>query len=152
TLYSAPARVKLGNTAPVAADDGVYAAFAGKTLAVAAAQGVLANDSDADDDPNITAVLLTGPLHGTLSLATDGSFTCTPAPGYTGNDSFTYAARDGLTNSSAATVNLRVNDRLEVLTVAPSRNSFSAAPNSDIVVTFNHPVSAATVADGFAVH
>src|SRR5262249_9788997 len=73
-----PARVKLGNSAPVAANDPNYVAFGGQTLTVSGIQGVLANDTDGDGDP-LTAVLETGPAHGTLDLNTDGSFRYTPA-------------------------------------------------------------------------
>ena len=47
------------------------------------AAGVLANDTDADGD-SLTAVLVGGPSHGTLSLGTDGSFTYTPAANFLG--------------------------------------------------------------------
>ena len=56
---------------------------------------VLTNDSDPDGNP-LSASLVTGPSHGTLSLAGTGAFTYTPAPNYHGPDSFTYAASDGL--------------------------------------------------------
>ena len=46
-----------------------------------AAPGVLANDTDPDGDP-LTAVLVTGPSHGTLTLNANGSFTYTPAANY----------------------------------------------------------------------
>src|SRR5262249_44329418 len=55
------------------------------------APGVLANDGDVDGDP-LTAILVTGPAHGTLTLNSDGSFTYTPALNYNGPDSFTYKA------------------------------------------------------------
>ena len=58
------------------------------------APGVLGNDSDPDSEP-LTAVLVTGPGHGTLTLNANGSFTYTPAANYTGPDSFTYRASDG---------------------------------------------------------
>ena len=48
---------------------------------------MLANDAGA-----VTAVVVTGPAHGTLTLQTDGSFTYTPAAGYTGPDTFVYEA------------------------------------------------------------
>ena len=38
--------------------------------------------------------MLTGPTHGTLQLAADGSFFYAPAAGFTGIDSFTYSATD----------------------------------------------------------
>jgi hypothetical protein len=49
-----------------------------------------------------------GPGHGILILSTNGGFTYAPAMGYTGPDSFTYQANDGLTNSTPATVSLTV--------------------------------------------
>jgi len=49
---------------------------------------VLANDTDADGDP-LTAVLVTSAMHGTLALNADGSFSYTPAAGFSGADSFT---------------------------------------------------------------
>src|SRR5207248_1125820 len=64
------------NHPPVANNDS-YATNEDTTLTVAA-PGVLANDSDADGDP-LTAVLVSGPSHGTLTLASDGSFSYMPA-------------------------------------------------------------------------
>ena len=55
---------------------------------------MLANDTDVDGD-TLTAVLVTGPAHGTLTLNADGSFTYTPTANYNGTDSFTYKANDG---------------------------------------------------------
>ena len=69
-----------------------YTTAAGTQLSVAA-PGVLANDFDPDGDP-LTAVLVTGTSHGTLVLSSHGSFVYTPAPGFTGTDSFVYRARD----------------------------------------------------------
>jgi VCBS repeat-containing protein len=67
---------------------------------------VLTNDSDPDGNP-LSASLVTGPGHGTLTLAGTGAFTYTPASNYNGSDSFTYAASDG-TLSTNATVNITV--------------------------------------------
>ena len=52
---------------------------------------MLGNDTDADGQ-SLTAALVTGPAHGTLTLNADGSFTYTPAANYNGTDSFTYTA------------------------------------------------------------
>jgi hypothetical protein len=93
------------NHAPMANGDG-YGLVANAPLTVPAA-GVLANDSDPDGDP-ITAILVSGPAHGSLSLNSDGSFAYTPALGYTGGDSFTYKANDGQADSNVATVSLTV--------------------------------------------
>ena len=94
------------NTAPVAVADS-YTTTQGVALAIPAA-GVLANDTDAESNA-LTAVLNAGPSHGTLVLNANGSFTYTPAAGYTGPDSFTYQANDGGLNSNIATASITVN-------------------------------------------
>ncbi|WP_410967211.1 cadherin-like domain-containing protein, partial [Salmonella sp. SAL4436] len=58
-----------------------------------AAPGELGNDTDVDGD-TLTAVLVSGPAHGTLTLNASGSFTYTPATKFYGSDSFTYRACD----------------------------------------------------------
>ena len=69
------------------------------------APGVLENDSDADGVP-LTAILVTGPSHGTLTLNGNGSFSYTPTANYNGSDSFTYKANDGSLDSNVATVSI----------------------------------------------
>ena len=61
------------------------------TSLVVVSPGVLANDTNANSNP-LAAVLQTQPSHGTLTLNANGSFTYTPATGYTGADSFSYVA------------------------------------------------------------
>jgi VCBS repeat-containing protein len=69
---------------------------------------VLANDTDADGDA-LTAVLASGPGHGSLTLNADGSYSYTPVGNYNGPDSFTYKANDGTSDSaSSATVSIDV--------------------------------------------
>ena len=65
--------------------------------------GVLRNDQDVDGDP-LSALLLDGPLHGSLTLNGDGSLTYQPEAGFVGTDSFTYKVSDGKTESNVATV------------------------------------------------
>ena len=55
---------------------------------------MLANDTDPDGDP-LTAALVAGPTHGTLTLNPDGSFTYTPDPASSAPTRFTYRASDG---------------------------------------------------------
>ena len=55
---------------------------------------MLGNDTDVDGN-TLTAALVSGPAHGTLTLNANGSFTYTPAANYNGSDSFTYRANDG---------------------------------------------------------
>ena len=95
------------NHPPVATDDS-YSTDENTPLSVSA-PGVLTNDTDPDSDP-LTAVLVSGPSHSSsFALNADGSFSYTPTSGYSGSDSFTYKANDGLADSNVATVNLTIN-------------------------------------------
>ncbi len=91
-----------------------YSILHDQVLSVAASTGVLANDSDSDGDA-LSATVATGPSHGQLQLNKDGSFTYTPTAGYTGADSFTYKATDGVQTSAATTVSLTVTDNAPVV-------------------------------------
>ena len=93
------------NDAPVAQDDALSTLE--DTPLTVVAPGLLGNDTDVDSNP-LTATMVSGPAHGTLSLNTDGSFTYTPAVNYSGADSFTYTANDGSVDSNVATVALTV--------------------------------------------
>jgi VCBS repeat-containing protein len=93
------------NDAPVAEDDS-YTTDEDTPLVVPA-PGVLGNDSDVEGDP-LTAVLVSGPSHGTLTLNPNGSFTYTPAENFFGTDYFTYQAYDGVDYSNVATVTITV--------------------------------------------
>jgi VCBS repeat-containing protein len=95
----------LPNTAPTAADDDATVA-AGDDLVVGV-PGVLGNDTDPDGD-DLSAVLVTGPTHGSLVLVSDGGYTYTPDLGFDGTDTFTYVAHDGTAASEAATVTITV--------------------------------------------
>ena len=116
------------NEPPEAAND-TYTTAEDTELTIAAALGVLANDTDPDLD-SLTATVEVGPAHGTLVLNLDGSFTYTPALNFNGTDSFTYRASDGPL-SDVATVSLTitpVND-------APVANNDSVTTNEDFAVT-----------------
>jgi hypothetical protein len=91
-------------TPPVATND-AYTTNEDEALSVPA-PGVLANDLPAGGA--LSAVVATGPAHGTLALNANGSFTYTPSPGYSGSDAFTYRVNDGSIDSNAATVALTV--------------------------------------------
>ena len=72
------------NQHPVAAND-TYSVIANTTLNQAA-PGVLGNDTDPEGAP-LTAQLVSGPSHGTLTLNANGSFVYTPVADYMGSDS-----------------------------------------------------------------
>src|SRR3989449_2035508 len=92
--------------APVAVNDS-FATDEDTALTITA-PGVLDNDTDIDS-PALTAVVVTGPSHGALTLNANGSFTYTPAADFNGPDSFTYKANDGQADSNVATVALTIN-------------------------------------------
>jgi hypothetical protein len=140
------------NEAPAAANDSY--AVAEDMAMTALAPGVLANDSDVDSSV-LTARLVAGPAHGSLTLNADGSFAYMPGPDYWGPDSFTYVAWDGALTAVPATVNLTVvsvNDAPSFTkgadqtvdedcgpqTVSPWATSISAGPANEFpqVLTF----------------
>jgi VCBS repeat-containing protein len=94
------------NTRPSAGNDS-YTVDSGEVLEVPVDLGVLGDDSDPEGSP-LTAVLFSGPEHGTLTLNEDGSFTYTPEEGYAGIDSFLYRAFDGELYSALAAVTIHV--------------------------------------------
>lgn len=106
---SAPATVTITvarvNHRPTAKDDR-YSTPQDTALSVGPA-GVLANDTDPDGD-RLSAVLVAGPTHGTLTLLVNGSFRYIPDAGFTGTDSFTYRASDGSLTSGTVRVTIKV--------------------------------------------
>jgi len=92
----------LVSATPVALDD------TGSTLEntdlMVAAPGVL--DNDTGDD--LMAVLELGSSDGLVVLNADGSYTYQPDAGFSGTDSFTYRASNGVETSEVATVTITV--------------------------------------------
>src|SRR5206468_529970 len=98
------------NDAPVALNDS-YTTAEDTTLNVAV-PGVLANDTDVDGD-TLSAVLVSQPTHGSLTLNSNEIGSAVRTKDYKGPDSFTYKANDGQADSGIATVTItiaRVND------------------------------------------
>ena len=94
------------NDAPVAVND---AATTAEDTAVSG--NVLTNDTDVDAGTTLTATLVANPANGTVTLASNGSFTYTPNANFNGTDSFTYTASDGTAASNVATVTITVSAR-----------------------------------------
>jgi large repetitive protein len=95
------------NDAPVAVNDGPYAVAEGGTFTLPA-PGVLANDTDAEND-SLTAILVSGPANAAnFTFNADGSFTYEHDGGETTSDSFTYKANDGSADSNVATVTISI--------------------------------------------
>lgn len=125
------------NAAPDSVND-VYSVDEDQPFIAVAGSGVLANDSDADMD-DLTAVLVSGPTHGSLTLNADGSFSYTPDTNYNGIDTFSYRASDGFTTGNIATVTLTinsVNDAPEITSNGGDATAeISIAENSTLVTT-----------------
>ena len=92
---------------------------------------VVSNDSDPDGDP-LTVTGTTTPAHGAAVVNANNTVTYTPATGYTGPDSFTYAISDGRGGTASATVSI---------TVSPTGNN---APY-DIAVFGDVPYSSSAI-------
>ena len=112
-LDSAPKTITVNvtavNDAPRPVADS-YTVDEDTTLAVPAAKGVLANDSDPDAGDKMIAILVSKPQHGVLTFKDDGSFVYIPNGDYNGPDSFTYKVRDlSGAMSDVTTVNITVN-------------------------------------------
>ncbi len=114
--------------APIAHDDS-YTISTG--LLIVGAKGVLANDTDLNGDP-LTAVLVSGPAHGDLSLNPDGSFVYAPDANFTGSDSFTYEANDGALNSNVATATIAVTASALPPQLLPVVKTAAVAPGTGI--------------------
>src|SRR5262249_16196859 len=69
-----------------------YLVEAGTALTPGAGQGVLANDSGGP----LAFFSCTNPLHGSLTLNADGTFTYTPNPGFFGQDTFDYTVSNAV--------------------------------------------------------
>ncbi|MEE8452919.1 MAG: Ig-like domain-containing protein, partial [Thermoguttaceae bacterium] len=105
-LYAYDSSSHAVNHAPESAADS-YEMYEGSSLTIDPADGVLANDVDPDGD-SLTAAVVTGPAHGSVTLGDDGSFEYRPDDGYSGTDTFTYRASDGELESDPIVVTVTV--------------------------------------------
>jgi hypothetical protein len=139
-----------GNTPPVAADQEV------NTLEDTGV-GITLSASDADGDV-LTYEALTPPAHGSLS-GSPPDLIYTPVLHYSGRDSFTFRANDGLADSNIATVSITVFHPSPSLSCLwPPNHAFEditvgipADPSASIViagVTSDEPTGAITGAGG----
>jgi len=73
----------------------------------------------------------TSPANGNLEFASNGTFHYTPKAGFSGDDSFTFAASNGHLSSDAATVTIHVTD----VPSAPTADHTSVSTPEDTVIT-----------------
>jgi uncharacterized repeat protein (TIGR01451 family) len=134
------------NVSPLAFDDS-YVGLGNTPFTIDAAHGVLANDVDPDHstspltNTDLVAVNLdTTDTVGSVSLNADGSFTYTPAVGFTGNDTFQYTARDedNLDSVVTGTVTITINNAVwYVNNTAPGGGDGSFANPFNAINSFN---------------
>ncbi len=156
TKTSSPATVSIhvSESAPVANGD-AYIVASGATLTTTSGgtgntASVLHNDTDADSDP-LSATLKVGPQHAsTFSFNSNGTFTYTPAAGFSGSDSFTYQASDGVLSSQIATAVIETQPPTP--TVGPAGGTFNGLIGnfnySDLSATASQFTATITWSDG----
>ncbi|MBN1598110.1 MAG: tandem-95 repeat protein [Bacteroidales bacterium] len=99
------------NDRPDAVEDSYEGVNEGETLTVLAADGVLDNDIDVDNDPSeLEAHLVDDVLYGDLTLNLDGSFTYEHDGSNNHSDAFTYYAYDSEDESDTVVVNITITD------------------------------------------
>ena len=113
------------NASPVPNDDS-YTTTEDGFLAASAANGVLANDTDADGDA-LTAELVETTANGELGLRSDGSFFYSPSDDFFGIDTFTYRAVDFRGSDTIGTVSIDVQPGYDA--PIPVADSYKARPN-----------------------
>ncbi len=98
------------------------------------ASGVLANDTDVEQDPLVVQIV-SSTTRGALTLYVNGTFDYTPNANVCGVDSFTYQAHDGALNSITATATITV----------MCKNDVPVATNGSLTVTEDSAASGTLV-------
>ena len=130
---SAPATVSITvavNNPPVANDQSVSADRN-------TAKAITLTASDAEGDP-LTYTIAANPAHGNLSGIPQSPYvTYTPATNYTGPDSFTFSAFDGISTGNIATVSITVTVPQYALTVNSGTGSGSYTNGTRVTISAN---------------
>ena len=116
-----------------------YSTGVGTTLTVNAAAGVLSNDTGV----GISVTSFTAPTSGSVAVNTDGSFTYTPASGFTGMATFTYTMTDSVVSDTATVAitintvydNLHAFDRINPENTRYIRGNYAIAGNTVTCLT-----------------
>ncbi len=106
---------------------------------------VLTNDSDPDGDPlTVNTTVVSNPLHGTVTIGSNGSYTYTPESEYFGNDEFTYRVCDDGGLCDEAIVSIKIVERPE-----PNVNRPPVAVNDNTRGNIGTPVTGNLLANDF---
>ncbi len=143
-----------GNQTPVASNQQVTTAFE-----TAVEITLVATDADADA---LTFTIAAGPSNGTLSDISGDQVTYTPAARFSGPDSFTFTAGDGMATSDPATVSITVQEDTggivgdEVITenttvaslTVPAGTTTEIMNNAVVTVTGDATIDGTVASDG----
>jgi len=124
--------IQANKNAPTANDD-AYTTLRGSTLTVAA-PGVLGNDTD-PLGASLTAVLVSGPQHGMLTLNSNGSFTYVNDGSNAPVDSFRYKANNGSADSNTAQVTLTIIAGTAPVITSANNTTFTVGTAGSFTVT-----------------
>jgi hypothetical protein len=148
-------RFQANHNAPTANDDSYTLDTVGGTLNVPAGTGVLANDTDPNSLP-LSAILVAGVQHGTLSLNANGSFAYTNDGSAATLDTFEYKATNGTLESNTAQVQIGIGagsgpppPPTPTFTSADHTTFTAGTPGSFLVITAPaHPTSTIVIDSG----
>jgi len=115
-------------------------------LVVTTSSGVLSGA----DGTGLSAKVTAPPLHGNLTLSTNGNYTYTPYATFTGTDSFTYLVTDTFGQTSAGTVTITVGPKLQAAPTAADYSEQTTA-NTALVVSATQGVLSLDTGDTIAV-
>jgi Bacterial Ig domain len=125
------------NEAPVANDDSFTVAK--ETILTVNAPGLLANDTDPNNDSLVVTGVTAKPANGTIeanTLNADGSFRYLARLGFVGTDTFSYTVSDGFL-TDVGTVTITVTD--PTVNTPPSTTNDSYSTPQDTVLTVDAP-------------
>lgn len=133
--------VLAANEPPVAVDDTILVSEGASvtTLIGGTINSIIANDTDRENDP-LTAIVISNPVNGTLTLNADGTFSYTHDGSATTSDSFTYKVNDGTADSNVATVNITISPfelPADNFAIETKSETCAGQNNGEILITAN---------------
>jgi hypothetical protein len=153
TTSPATVAIHVDSNEPPVADTGAaltYAVTPNHVLTTTSSDGLLARAVD-PYGYSLTAILVSGPSKGTLTLNGDGSFTYATNPNASGTDTFTYKANDGLNDSAHTTVTIHIDSSEPPIADAGAPYRYAVQPGATLTTTAaNGLLSDATDPYGYA--
>jgi Ca2+-binding RTX toxin-like protein len=92
--------------------------------------GTVPAATDKEGQP-ITYAVSAAPAHGTVTLTVDGKFVYTPQQNYSGADSFSYVASDGISASAPGVVTFSVTPVVDIITGGSADDTLAGNGDAD---------------------